>query len=194
MTKSEFKANAIYAVEIEYEDGGREWFTMKGTETQAFVREEAELGNYVSDTDFAGKQDNAEVQAILDKAWELFMNNTKKFKSYYEAIETFLEDDKPEKPAKKTWTEEQISDMIQKDDRVLYGALKKLYAEQTSDEKSSAQTTHKNGAGFNSVDAKFLTSTAEFLLRTGFLTYKQKEVVRRKLKKYTKQLTRLANA
>lgn len=95
---------------------------------------------------------------------------------------------------KKVWTEEEIKSLVQTNDKVLYGALKKLYAEQTADEKHSAQTTHKNGAGFNSVDAKFLTSVAEFLLKTGFLTDKQKVATRKKLVKYNKQLTRLANA
>ena len=103
--------------------------------------------------------------------------------------------EEPTKQAeKKVWTEEEIKSLVQTKDKVLYGALKKLYAEQTADEQNSAQTTYRNGAGFNSVDAKFLTSTSEFLLKTGFLTSKQKAVVRRKLVKYNKQLTRLANA
>lgn len=95
---------------------------------------------------------------------------------------------------KRTWTEEEIKELVQTNDKVLYGALKKLYAEQTADEQATSTTKHQNGAGFNSVDSRFLSSTAEFLLKTGFLTYKQKAAVRRKLVKYTKQLTRLANA
>jgi hypothetical protein len=35
---------------------------------------------------------------------------------------------------------------------------------------------------------------AEFLARTGFLTPKQRVIVRKKLVKYNKQLVRLANA
>lgn len=97
-------------------------------------------------------------------------------------------------PQKRVWTEEEIKSLVQTNDKVLYGALKKLYAEQTADERKAECTRERNGAGFNSVDAKFLSSVAEFLKRTGFLTEKQKAATRRKLVKYNKQLTRLANA
>lgn len=93
----------------------------------------------------------------------------------------------------KTWTEEEIKNLIQVNDKVLYGALKKIYAEQTADEKASGQTNHQNGVGFNGVDAPILSSFAEFLNKTGFLTPKQRAIARKKLIKYTKQLTRLAN-
>lgn len=94
---------------------------------------------------------------------------------------------------KRTWSEEEIKDLIQTNDKVLYGALKKLYAEQTADEQSDGQTSHANGAGFNGVDSPFLSSCSEFLLRKGYLTDKQKASVRKLLVKYNKQLTRLAN-
>ncbi len=94
----------------------------------------------------------------------------------------------------RVWTEEEIRSLIQTNDKVLYGALKRLYNEQTNDEKQSGETKHQNGVGFNGVDARFLTSVAEFLIRNGFLTDKQKAVTRRKLVKYNRQLTRLANA
>jgi hypothetical protein len=95
---------------------------------------------------------------------------------------------------KREWTVDKIKNLVATNDKVLYGALKKLYSCQTEDEKSCGDTSHRNGAGFNSVDARFLSSCAEFLIRTGFLTEKQKVIVRRKLVKYTKQLTVLANA
>lgn len=94
----------------------------------------------------------------------------------------------------RVWTEEEIKVLVQTNDKVLYGALKKLYAEQTADEQSIGQTRHHNGVGFNGADSKFLSSVSEFLLKRGFLTDKQKYVVRKKLVKYNKQLTRLANA
>lgn len=95
---------------------------------------------------------------------------------------------------KRVWTEEEIKTLVQTNDKVLYGALKNLYAQQTKDEQDMAETREANGMGFNGVDANFLTSVAQFLARTGFLTDKQKVVTRKKLVKYTKQLTRLANA
>lgn len=99
-----------------------------------------------------------------------------------------------EQKAKRIWTADEIKSMIQTNDKVLYGALKKLYACQTADEQTSAETTHANGAGFNAIDAEFLTSCSQFLLKNGFLTDKQKVIVRKKLVKYNKQLTMLANA
>lgn len=102
-------------------------------------------------------------------------------------------EEKPVKP-KKTWTEDEIKNLIQTNDKVLYGALKKIYAEQTADEQAEGQTNHQNGVGFNGADAPILSSFVEFLNRTGFLTPKQRVIARKKLMKYGKQLTRLANA
>lgn len=99
----------------------------------------------------------------------------------------------PEKQ-KRVWTEEEIKALVQTNDEVLYGALKKLYERQTADEKREGHTKACNGVGFNGADSAFLSSVAEFLLKRGFLTYKQKACVRRKLVKYNKQLTRIANA
>ena len=94
----------------------------------------------------------------------------------------------------KTWTAEEIKNLVQNNDKVLYGALKKLYECQTADEQIEGTANHRNGAGFNGVDAGILTSFTEFLMRTGFLTPKQKKIARKKMVKYTRQLTMLANA
>lgn len=95
---------------------------------------------------------------------------------------------------KRVWTEEQIKHLIQTNDEVLYDALKKLYECQTADEKTAGHTKVYNGKGFNGVDSVFLSSVSEFLLKRGFLTDKQKYIVRKKLVKYNKQLTKIANA
>ena len=94
----------------------------------------------------------------------------------------------------KVWTEDEIKILVQTNDKVLYGALKKLYECQTDDEKTSGATSHTNGQGFNGIDAPILTSFAKFLNECGRLSEKQKEICRRKLIKYNKQLTRLANS
>ena len=99
----------------------------------------------------------------------------------------------PVKP-KRVWSEDEIKDLVQTNDTVLYGALKKLYDCQTTDEQRAGETRFHNGVGFNGADSKILSSMAEFLKKTGFLTPKQKILVRKKLVKYNKQLTRLANA
>ena len=92
------------------------------------------------------------------------------------------------------WTEEEIRTLVQTNDIVLYRALLKLYDKQTDTEKSARRTYNKNGEGFNSYDAEFLTSLSKYLKAKGYLTEKQKIAARRKLGKYTKQLTRIANA
>lgn len=94
---------------------------------------------------------------------------------------------------KRVWTEDEIKNLIQTNDKVLYGALKNLYACQTSDEQVMGTTKENNGAGFNGLDAPILSSFCEFLNKTGFLTPKQKVIARKKLVKYNKQLTKLAN-
>ena len=92
------------------------------------------------------------------------------------------------------WTEEEIKELVATNDKVLYGALRKLYAQQTADEQKDGETKEHNNVGFNGVDAPIMSSFAEFLNKTGFLTEKQKVIARKKLVKYNKQLTKLANA
>ena len=94
----------------------------------------------------------------------------------------------------RVWTEEEIKELVQTNDKVLYGALKKLYDCQTADEKSMGDTVESNGVGFNGADAPILSSIAQFLNNRGYLSDKQKALVRKKLVKYNKQLTKLANA
>lgn len=94
----------------------------------------------------------------------------------------------------KIWTEEEIKNLIATNDTVLYNALKKLYAFQTYDEKCEGCTKENNGVGFNGVDGPIMSSFCEFLIRNGFLSTKQKAIARKKLVKYNKQLTRIANA
>lgn len=94
---------------------------------------------------------------------------------------------------KRVWNKNEIKVLVQTNDKVLYGSLKALYDCQTADEKSCKDTKEHNGKGFNGVDAEFLSSCAEFLIKNGFLTPKQKIIVRRKLIKYNNQITKLAN-
>ena len=190
MTREYFEANVIMAVEVEYDGGGRSWRMMPGKDVRRFCENVRNCG--ISDIDYAAEQDDPEIQKIIDEARAIWMDSERRvgFKSYDEAINSLL----VEAPKKKVWTEEEIKDLIQTNDKVLYGALKKLYAEQTADEQADGDTKHNNGVGFNGADAKIMSSFAEFLKKTGFLTPKQRQLARRKLVKYNKQLTRLANA
>lgn len=192
MKKKEFNNLVVMAVEVEYEDGGRVWRTMSGDEVKAFcdkVRKSSD--KFISDIDYCAEQCD-DVQKVLDEAYKMFRENSA-FKSLEAAINYLLEDDAPAKP-RRVWTEEEIKVLVQTNDKVLYGALRNLYACQTADEKVDGAAHHCNGAGFNGVDAPILTSFAEFLNRTGFLTPKQRVLCRKKLIKYNKQLTILANS
>lgn len=193
MTKEYFYNNVMMVVELEGEYG-KHRSTMKGSEVKAYI--ESHSDEEFSDEDFAGSQPDPEIAKIIDTAWDNFIQNTKKYKSFYDAIYELLEDEpeKPAKPSKKKWSQDEIRKLIQTNDKVLYGALRKLYAEQTVDEQRAGETKLHNGVGFNGADSRFLSSVSEFLIRRGFLTDKQKIAVRKKLVKYAGQLTRLANA
>lgn len=196
MTKEFFDANVIMAVEIEYDFGGRHWTEMKGSDVQDFLNNLGESEG-LSDIDYCTKQENSEIKEILDQGYKMFdeARGTGKYKNLDEAIdEAIAATEKSNEKSKRVWTEEEIKNLIQTNDKVLYAAFKKLYACQTDDEQNVGETRHVNGVGFNGVDAPILSSMAEFLIKTGFLTPKQKVVVRKKLVKYNKQLTKLANA
>ena len=93
----------------------------------------------------------------------------------------------------KIWTVEEIKALLESNDRMLYRSLMMLYSQQTADEQRSKETREHNARGFSSYDAEVMSSFAEFLKRTGFLTPRQTVVCRRKIMKYAKQLTILAN-
>ena len=63
-----------------------------------------------------------------------------------------------------------------------------LYRRQTLSEQRDGFSREQNGVGFSKFDASLLTSIAEWGQRRGFLTLKQVEVVRRRLRKYVRQL------
>lgn len=87
------------------------------------------------------------------------------------------------------WTKEDIQDLIAKNDKAAIAALLKIYANQTDDEQNSENTKYYNG-----LDAGILTSMAKWYEGKGFLTPKQLEVAKRKLKKYAGQILRMMAA
>lgn len=192
MNRQYFAENVIMAVEIDSDSYGRHWTTMKNSEVDKYL-ENLSDDEGLSDIDYCLEQEDPEIGKVLEKAYKIFdeSRGTGKFNSISEAIDMVLGETEKKR---RVWTEDEIKNLVQTNDKVLYGALRKLYAEQTSDEQAAGTTKHYNGVGFNGADAKIMSSFAEFLKRTGFLTPKQKAVARRKLVKYNKQLTRLANA
>jgi hypothetical protein len=93
----------------------------------------------------------------------------------------------------KKWNKEAIIELIDKNDKAVERALIVIYDRQTEEEKEIEQTKDHNGIGFNSIDAEFLTSCAEGLKKYGKLTIKQIAVVRKRIRKYWKQLLFIAN-
>jgi len=70
-------------------------------------------------------------------------------------------------------------------------ALRRLYHEQTSEERDNLQTLHRNNVGFNANDAPFLSSLARSLERYPHLTDKQLASAQKLLPKYARQLLEL---
>lgn len=91
------------------------------------------------------------------------------------------------------WEKEDIRNLLQRSDKAVRRGLLCLYYLQTADEQNDAVTNSRNGVGFNSYDAKFLTSLAKFLIVNGYLTPKQIKYARDRLLKYAGQLAKIAN-
>lgn len=93
----------------------------------------------------------------------------------------------------KTWTKEEIKELLEKNDEMVKRSVLKLYERQTELEQSSEETREDNGVGFNGADAPILSSFAKFIIKAGFLTSKQTAIARKKLVKYSNQLAKIAN-
>lgn len=91
------------------------------------------------------------------------------------------------------WTKVEITDLMTRRDDCLCTFLVKVYECQTADEQAIGETMEHNGMGFNGLDAEILSSFARFYLQRGYLTPKQIEICRKKMKKYAGQVTKLAN-
>jgi len=91
------------------------------------------------------------------------------------------------------WTPEIIYTHICHSYKWMTHAVLALYKLQTDEEMLIKKTYCSNGVGFSAVDADFMSDMAELIMNGYTLTDKQQDVVRRILKKYRKQLTKIAN-
>lgn len=94
---------------------------------------------------------------------------------------------------KKIWTVDEIKQYLKKNDRFVVNSLLKMYTLQTEDEQNEGSTTEHNNVGFNAFDAKILTSIAKQCIENKYITLKQVNIVYDKIKKYSGQITRIAN-
>lgn len=88
----------------------------------------------------------------------------------------------------KVYSPETIKEAIMKTDKALYWGLRKLAENQTDSERDLQKSTVRNGIGFGKVDAPVLTKAAAILNSEGKLPESYKELVRKRLTKYSKQL------
>lgn len=85
-----------------------------------------------------------------------------------------------------------IQQAIDSNDRAVLKALVMIFDQQTAAEQSTEQTHELNGVGFSAFDAEILTSFAKQYKRKGFLSPKQMEIARKKIRGYWKQLAKLS--
>ena len=94
---------------------------------------------------------------------------------------------------KKTWTEEEILNILETNDTQLCIACVNIYRLQTRAEQESHTTRDRNNVGFSAYDAKLLSSFAEQYLKYRRLSSRQIEILRKRMKKYRRQLVAIAN-
>jgi len=89
-------------------------------------------------------------------------------------------------------TEKEVIDFlkfkVETDNKWALRALMTVYGNQTSTEQSYKETIDLNGIGFNSFDAKILTSIAKQFKSGKRLSKKQLNVVKRAMPKYWQQV------
>jgi len=93
----------------------------------------------------------------------------------------------------RTWTQDEIKNLLLTNDQACTKALIRLFERQTDEEALNEQTVVLNSRGFNAFDAKILTSLARWILSGKLLTKRQIELIRKRIIKYTRQLTDIAN-
>lgn len=97
------------------------------------------------------------------------------------------------------WTRNDIKERLEEKNRWLIEGLITIYNKQTATEKRCKGTHERNGVGFNSADAGFLTDVAEQAVETKDkygsprLTEAQIKAVRDNMLKYSQQLADIAN-
>lgn len=95
--------------------------------------------------------------------------------------------------SRRVWTRDEIRGLLKRSGRAVARGLVAIHSLQTDDERAHRSTLHHNGVGFNSRDADFLSSLAEFYRDRGFLSPRQLTLGRRGILKYSGQLAMVAN-
>lgn len=97
-----------------------------------------------------------------------------------------------------SWTAAEVVDLVSNEQTPLEhisALLSCLYRRQSGEEQETGFTTDRNGAGFNKLDAEFLSGIARWSAdHSGYLTQKQEHYARKRLKKYSRQLADALNS
>ena len=93
----------------------------------------------------------------------------------------------------RTWTKDEIKYKIFTSDEWLYRAILAIYSKQSDKEKETGETRYENGVGFTGYDARSLSYYAKWILRHKKLDRWHINIVRERMMKYAKQLTKIAN-
>lgn len=91
------------------------------------------------------------------------------------------------------WTQDEIKHLLQTNRTMVLRSCVKLYERQTRDEQEQFETVEANGIGFNSADACFMSDIAKQIIKGRKLSQKQFDITKKKIQKYSKQLTKIAN-
>ena len=92
-----------------------------------------------------------------------------------------------------TWTADMIKLKLMESDEMVRRSLLKMYERQTATEQNSECTRERNGIGFSGADADILTRFAKWVLAGRPFTPKMVALTRKKLIKYSRQLSEIAN-
>lgn len=92
------------------------------------------------------------------------------------------------------WTETEVRNLLLTNKKMVEKSLMKMYQLQTISEQATDETKIYNAVGFNKPDGIVLSRFAKNLITfKSFKSEKQVAYVRKKLLKYTRQITDIAN-
>lgn len=96
------------------------------------------------------------------------------------------------------YTKEQIRELLETSQLAVEKGILRIHSFQTSLEQATQHTRDHNGVGFSAYHAKFMSSLAEFILKSRRpegerLTPKQLAAARKIIVKYSRQLADYAN-
>jgi hypothetical protein len=93
----------------------------------------------------------------------------------------------------RTWTKEDIKELLETSSNAVHKATVTIFKLQTASEQSSETTDHHNGVGYNATDAGIMSSFAKQIQQGRRLSPKQFTIAQKKIMKYAGQLAKIAN-